>query len=131
MNFSYNDYLKIKPGTDEYNQICAALFEQYGNNLKTLYLPDEATKQEKIKQLVDIVKSKNLMKTRDLENLIENIRNEKCDNEYINKFFSDRDDIKYAYIVSQIAKVCDNQKMYHHFNKMLETLLEGAKNHDK
>ena len=130
MTFNYNDYLKIKPGSKEYNDMCQALFKQYGENLKALYLPDEATKQEKINQLLDIVKSKNLMKTRDLENLIENIRNEKCDNEYINKFFNDRDDIKYAYLASQVAKVCENEKMYKHYDTILNDLIERANKHD-
>lgn len=127
MQFTYEDYKKIKIGSDEYNNICHQLFLQYGKNLEATTLETSPDFLSKIEKLTSIINEKNLMKTRDLEQIIQNIRDNKCTNTYINQFYSDNKEVIYYYLAKEIASVCNNKEMIKFFNNKLETIYERDK----
>ena len=122
MNFTYKDWENIKQGTPEYYQLCYKLWTQYGENLKAMYLPDDVTKQQKIQKLTEIINSRNELATRDMENLIINIKNEKVTDEYINQFFKYDKKVIYTYLAMKTAEYARNQDMYHYFKTELDKL---------
>lgn len=125
MQFTYKDWLKIKPGSDEYNDICTRLFAQYGANLKALTVEDSEDFIAMTKQLTAIINEKNLMKTRDLEELIHSIRNEKIKDPYIKNFCHDKKAVIYYYLALQVAKICQNNDMEKFFKKQLDKELNN------
>lgn len=120
MQFTYADWLKIKLGSDEYKDICHRLFMQYGANLKALTVEDSDDFIKMTKELTAIINEKNLMKTRDLEQLIHSIRNETIKDEYIKNFCMNNKAVIYYYLALQVAKICQNDEMERFFKKKLE-----------
>ena len=115
--FTYKDYEKIKPGSKEYNDLCSLLFTQYGENLKATTLETSDDFIAKINKLTDIVNSKNMMKTRDLEEMLTAIKENRCNDAKINK---NNKKAIYCYIAAQVAKIAGNDGMYTYFNNLLE-----------
>ncbi|MBR4486717.1 hypothetical protein IKS57_05235 [bacterium] len=112
--FTYKDYEKITPGSKEYNDICALLFKQYGDNLKATTLETSDDFITKVNKLTDYVNSKNIMKTRDLEEMITAIKENRCNDKSINP---DDKDAVYCYMAAQVAKIAGNDGMYQYFIK--------------
>ena len=122
MNFTYDDYKKIKVGSKEYNDICYQLFINYGKNLEALTLKDDPTFISRVEKLTNIINEKNLMKTRDMEEVIAAVRTNKCNNTFINTYYKDNKEVKYYYIAQQIARAADNKDMLDFFTNKLESI---------
>lgn len=115
--FTYKDYEKIKPGSKEYNELCSLLFTQYGENLKATTLETSDDFVAKVNKLTDYVNSKNLMKTRDLEEMLTAIKEDRCKDA---KVKTSNKKAVYCYMAAQIAKIAENHGMYEYFNNLLE-----------
>lgn len=126
MQFTYKDWSNVKIGSDEYKDICHRLFMQYGANLKALTVEDSDDFIKMTKELTAIINEKNLMKTRDLEELIHSIRQEKIKDPYIKNFCHDKKAIIYYYLALQVAKICQNSDM----EKFYKNLLDKELNND-
>lgn len=122
MNFTYKDWENIKQGTAEYYQICYKLWEQYGENLKAMYVPDDVAKTQKIQKLTEIINSRNELATRDMENLILNIKNEKVTSDYINQFYKYDKPVIYTYLAMKTAEYAGNENMKQYFKNILDKL---------
>ena len=127
MQFTYDDYKKIKIGSKDYENICHQLFLQYGKNLQSATLTDSPDFVSKIERLTNIINEKNLMKTRDLEQIILNIKENKCTNTFINQFYKDNKEVTYYYLAKEVAAICKNDEMTKFFNDKLETIFERDK----
>lgn len=127
MQFTYEDYKKIKVGSEEYSNICHQLFLQYGKNLQSATLAESPDFQSKIERLTSIINEKNLMKTRDLEQIINNIKNNHCTNTYINQFYKDNKEVMYYYLAKEVAAICKNDEMTKFFNDKLLAIYEKDK----
>ena len=122
MNFTYDDYKKIKVGSKEYQQLAHQLFLQYGKNLESATLETSPDFKTKIEKLTSIINEKNLMKTRDLEQIMLNIKDNKCTNTYINQFYGDNKEVRYYYLAKEVAAICKNDEMCKFFNDKLEQI---------
>ena len=67
------------------------------------------------------------MKTRDLEQIISNIKNNYCTNTYINQFYKDNKEVIYYYLAKEVAAICKNDEMTKFFNDKLLAIYERDK----
>ena len=87
-----------------------------------MYLPDDVAKTQKIQKLTEIINSRNELATRDMENLILNIKNEKVTNDYINQFYKYDKPVTYTYLAMKTAEYAGNENMKQYFKNILDKL---------